>query len=394
MRSSRIVIIGAGVNGCSIAFHLARAGADVVVIDKGAVGAAMTARSGALVRTHYTFPAEAELAWKSLHYFQNWAEVVGGDCGFVPTGLAVVVDDTNVERLRSNVGMLRSLGIDTETVTRAELLKLQPHLYVDDVAMAAYEPQSGYADPLATTRSLADAARRHGARFELGAAVASIDVGGGRATGVIDESGRRHDGGAVCVVAGPWTDKLLAPLGVQIGIRAERAQIAFFRRPAGLRHPVVIDLIAGGYLRPHGSDLTLVGLGAWKRAPDADPDAYQESNDDDFIDVVRERLGKRIPEMAAAHYERGHAGIYDVSPDQRAVLGAARDIAGLYLAAGFSGTGFKTAPAVGASMAELILDGKSRTVDLTPFRPERFAQGRPIRGAHEYVMAAGFGHTL
>jgi sarcosine oxidase subunit beta len=391
---ARVIIVGAGVNGCSIAFWLARAGADVTVVEKSDVCAGMTARSGALVRMHYTFAPEAELAWKSLECFQNWRELVGGECGFVRTGFAVVVGETNAQHLRTNVAMLRSLGIDTELVTPDELRRREPEARVDDVALAAYEPQSGYADPVATTRALADAARRHGARFELGTEVASIGIRGGRAIGVIDPSGTCREGDAVCVVAGPWTDRLLAPLGTQIGIRAERAQIAFFRRPPALRHAVLIDLIAGGYLRPHGDDLTLVGLGAWKPAPAANPDAFKETNDDDFVAAVRTRLAKRIPASADAAYSRGHAGIYDVSPDQRAVLGAVRSVPGLYVAAGFSGTGFKTAPAIGLSMAELILDGRSKTVDLTPFRIERFAEGRPIRSAHEYDLGVDFGHAI
>jgi len=387
-------VIGAGVVGCSIAFHLARAGAKVRVFDKGGICAGMSARSGALVRMHYTLRPEAELARKSLDYFQNWAEIVGGRCGFVTTGFALVVDEHNAERLRANVAMLQSVGVDTRVVTAIELKHLEPPAYVDDVALAAVEPQSGYADPIATTEALADAARRHGAEFVLDTAIARIVNRSGRAVGAIDSSGHTHEADAVCVVAGPWTDMLLAPVGVKIGIRAERAQIAFFKRPPQLRHSVFIDTIAGSYLRPQGNDLTLAGLGGWKPEPDADPDRFRETNDDDFVAAVRKRLAKRIPALADAVYARGHAGIYDVSPDSRAVMGAVPGLDGLFVAAGFSGTGFKTAPAVGASMAELILDGRSTTVDLAPFSFERILSGRLIESPNEYVMGTGFGHKL
>jgi sarcosine oxidase, subunit beta len=392
--SAKIIVVGAGVVGCSLAFHLARAGARVRVFDKGGICAGMSARSGALVRMHYTFAPEAGLAWKSLRYFRNWGDIVGGRCGFVETGFAVVVDERNAARLRANVAMLQRVGVDTEIVTAAELHKLEPHAFVDDVALAAFEPHSGYADPVATTETLAAAAKRHGAQFSTNMAVARILNRGGRATGIADGAGRIHEADAVCVVAGPWTDALLAPLGVRIGIKSERAQIAFFKRPAALTHGIYIDTIAGSYFRPHGDDLTLAGLGGWKPEAEANPDDFRESNDDDFVAAVRKRLAKRISAMADAPYSRGHAGIYDVSPDARAVMGAVSSVAGLFVAAGFSGTGFKTAPAVGASMAELILTGASTTVDLTPFGFERILSGRMIESPNEYEMGAGFGHKL
>jgi sarcosine oxidase subunit beta len=392
--NANVIIVGAGVVGCSLAFHLARAGAKVRVFDKGGICAGMSARSGALVRMHYTFAPEARLAWESHRYFQNWSELVGGRCGFVRTGFAVVVDERNREKLRANVAMLQGVGVDTEIVTADVLKKLEHEAFVDDVALAAIEPQSGYADPVATTEWFAAAARKLSAEFSLNVPITQIAHRGGRAVGVIDGSGRTHVGDAMCIVAGPWTDALLAPLGLRIGIRNERAQIAFFKRPPHLKHCIYIDTIAGSYLRPHGDDLTLVGLGGWKPEPEADPDNFRERNDDDFIAAVRTRLAKRIPAMGDAPYVRGHAGIYDVSPDGRAVMGGIPNVAGLFVAAGFSGTGFKTAPAVGASMAELILTGASKTVDLTPFGFERILSGRKIESAHEYEMGAGFGHKL
>ena len=391
---ANIIVIGAGVVGCSLAFHLARAGARVRVFDKGGICAGMSARSGALVRMHYTFAPEAELAWKSLHYFRNWSDIVGGRCGFIETGFAVVVDERNAPRLRANVAMLQRIGVNTEVVTAAELRQREPNAFVDDVALAAFEPESGYADPVATTESLAAAAKGHGADFFTNTPVARIAHRGGRAAGVVDGAGRLHEADAVCVVAGPWTDALLVPLGVKIGIKSERAQIAFFKRPPQLKHCIYIDTIAGSYFRPHGDDLTLAGLGGWKPEAEANPDDFRESNDADFIAAVRKRLAQRIPAMTDAPYARGHAGIYDVSPDARAVMGAVPGVDALFVAAGFSGTGFKTAPAVGASMTELILSGKSTTVDLTPFGFERILSGRMIESANEYEMGASFGHKL
>jgi len=400
MAKPEVIVIGAGVVGCSLAFHLAHSGARVTVFDKEReVCAGMSARSGALLRMHYTFAPEAELAWKSLRYFAHWDEIVGRDaerrgCGFVRTGFTIVVGPPNAEKLRANVAMLRAVGVDTSVIEPAELRSLEPAINVDDVALAAYEPQSGYADPVAATRSMAEAAARHGAGFQLGVPIASIDAADGRVRGVIDAAGKQHAADAVCVVAGPWTDRLLKPLGASIGIRAERAQIAFFKRPATLKHCGCIDTISGSYFRPQGAEETLIGLGDVKAEYEPDPDSFREDNDADFVTEVAERLAHRVPAMAGAGYSRGHAGIYDVSADSRAVMGGVPDIGGLYVAAGFSGTGFKTAPAVGAAMAELILTGHPTTVDLRPFGFARLREGRPIRGEHEYLMGANFGHKL
>ncbi len=400
MAKPEVIVIGAGVVGCSLAFHLAHSGARVTVFDKEReVCAGMSARSGALLRMHYTFAPEAELAWKSLRYFAHWDEIVGRDaerrgCGFVRTGFTIVVGPPNAEKLRANVAMLREVGVDTSVIEPAELRSLEPAINVDDVALAAYEPQSGYADPVAATRSIAEAAARHGAGFQLGVPIASIDAAGGRVRGVIDAAGKQHAADAVCVVAGPWTDRLLKPLGASIGIRAERAQIAFFKRPATLKHCGCIDTISGSYFRPQGAEETLIGLGDVKAEYEPDPDSFREDNDADFVTEVAERLAHRVPAMAGAGYSRGHAGIYDVSPDSRAVMGPVPEIGGLFVAAGFSGTGFKTAPAVGAAMAELILTGHPTTVDLRPFGFARLREGRPIRGEHEYLMGANFGHKL
>ena len=161
-----------------------------------------------------------------------------------------------------------------------------------------------------------------------------------------------------------------------------------------MKHCIYIDTIAGSYFRPHGDDLTLAGLGGWKSEAEANPDDFREGNDDDFVAAVRERLSKRIPAMADAPYSRGHAGIYDVSPEARAVLGPVQGVERLFVAAGFSGTGFKTAPAVGASMAEPILTGTSTTVEMTPFGFDRILSGRIIESPNEYEMGAGFGHKL
>ena len=157
---------------------------------------------------------------------------------------------------------------------------------------------------------------------------------------------------------------------------------------------VFIDGVLGTYFRPHGDDLTLIGVGQWKPEPPPDPDYYDAANDPDFIPAAKAKAARRIPGLQQSEYTRGHAGIYDVSPDTRAILDRAPGIEGLYMAAGFSGTGFKISPAVGACLAELITQGRATFVDISPFRFSRFQENQLIGGLNEYVLPGDFGHRM
>jgi sarcosine oxidase subunit beta len=261
--------------------------------------------------------------------------------------------------------------------------------------VAAYEPESGYADPRATTTAFMQQAQQQGASLREGVMVTGLRTAGGRVVGVDTNEGP-IDAPIVVVMAGPWSDRLLQTVGITFPITTQRAQIAFYQRPAALAqgHMVFIDGAIGTYFRPHGHDLTLIGVGQWQPEAPPDPDAYNEANDPDYIPAARAKAGQRFSAYTQALYARGHAGVYDVSPDSRAILDRAPDLDGLYLAAGFSGTGFKISPAVGACMAELITQGRATFVDITPFRLRRFAEQQPIQGAHEYILPEGFGHRV
>ncbi|MPZ12722.1 MAG: FAD-dependent oxidoreductase, partial [Kiloniellaceae bacterium] len=151
-----VVVVGAGIIGTAIAFHLAQRGmTDVIVCDKGGVAGQASGRSGALVRTHYTNLDEARIALAALPWFEEWEERVGGDCGFAPTGFLQMVDRRDQQTLRRNVEALQHIGVDTRLVGPDEIRDLQPHLHLHGDELAAYEPRSGYADPVATTRCLA-----------------------------------------------------------------------------------------------------------------------------------------------------------------------------------------------------------------------------------------------
>jgi len=395
-QTAEAIIIGAGVMGASLAFHLTRAGmTNVLVVDKQGLCGGMTAKSGALVRMHYTNEPEARMALASLRYFQHWRDLVGGECGFTRTGFIMTVSPGNAERLRQNVAMLQHVGVNTRVITAQELRELQPWCQVEDLVVAAYEPESGYADPRATTTAFMQRAQQQGATLREGVIVTALRTAGGRVVGVNTTAGPIN-APIVIVMAGPWSDRLLKTVGLAFPITPQRAQIALYHRPVELAqgHMVFIDGAVGTYFRPHGQDLTLVGVGQWRQEAPPDPDAYNEANDPDYIPVARAKAGQRFPALTQATYARGHAGVYDVSPDSRAILDRAPGIDGLYMAAGFSGTGFKISPAVGACMTELITQGRATFVDITPFRLRRFEENQPIQGPNEYVLPADFGHRV
>ena len=389
-----VLIIGAGVIGSSIAFHLAREGAGrLAVIERGGVCAGHTRKSAALIRMHYTNAPEARLALASLPYFQRWSELVGGECGFRSTGFALLVGPENVERLHRNVARLVALGVNTRVLSPEELAEVQPTLSIAGLGAAAYEPESGYADPIATTQSFIDRALELGVELHLRTAVTAIATRGGHVTGLKTTRGR-FDGPVVVCAANTWSPALLSTAGVELELWCRRGQVAFYHSPARLvgKQLALIDTTSGAYTRPEGAELTLGGVSSLTGRNPADPDRYDEEVDPDFPADVQERLSIRLPALAAAAYSHGQAGLYDMSPDTRAILDHAPGVEGLYVAAGFSGTGFKKAPAVGACMAELITSGRARTVDLTPFRFTRFAEGEPIHGTDEYELPTDWGH--
>ena len=392
-KGASVVVVGGGVMGCSIAFHLAERGVDTLVLERGTVCSGMTARSGALVRTHYTNEPEARMALTGLRYFQDWKDRVGGWCGFTVTGAAILVGPGEGARLDRNVAMLRRVGVDTEAVAPGDLAAEHPEFDVTGVERAAVEPESGYADPVATTFAFASRAVDQGARIAQGVAVRRLAVAGGRVVGVDTDDGL-VGADAVVLACGPWVDPLARTAGFELGITPERSQIAFFRRPgAARRHPVVIDAVLGTYFRPHGGELSLLGVEAGHHLEVEAIDREVEGYDHAVVAPAQGRLAARVPSFAGAPFARGHRGVYDTSADSRAVLDAAPGVAGLYVAGGFSGTGFKKSPAVGACMAELVTEGRATTVDIRPFRLGRFAEGDPIVG-DEYRLPPEFGHKL
>ncbi len=374
------LVVGAGVVGASVAFHLAERGVETLVVDREGPAAGSTARSGALIRAHYPTALEADLAWESLTgYFEPWGERIGGGCGFTRTGFAYLAGEDNLEALRHNVGLQRSVGVETGLIGSAELKELDPALRTDDVALAAYEPRGGYADPTATTLGLLEAARSLGARFEK-RRVTTLRVEGERIAGVETEGGPL-EARVVVLAAGAWSVPLAAGVGLELPIQPVKSQVALFERPYSLAtHLTLIDSVTGFYARPAAEHATLVGARDYLSPLEAAEDPGEP--DPGYPEAAAGLVGERIPALRGAPYRSGRAGVLDMTPDGRPILGP-EGPEGLYLAVGWSGTGFKKAPAVGAEVACWISEGNPRREGLKAYALERFQTGDLVFGEYE-----------
>jgi sarcosine oxidase subunit beta len=383
VETADVIVIGAGVQGSSLAFHLARRGVRTIVVERATVAAGATGRSSGLVRMHYDLIADARLAWASYGWFRDWAERVGGDCGFTRTGFLQIVGPDYAATLRANVAAQQAIGIPTSVLSADEVRRLAPVLAVDDEECAAYEPGSGYADPAATATGFLRAARDLGGRLVQGAEVTAIPVVGGAVTGVVTTRGS-FSAPVVVNAAGGWAARVAALVGLQIPVTVWRHDTAYLGAPVSVPvpFPVVIDDANSMYFRPEGSELVLVGLEDANETGSA-PDRDTASAAADFRDRATERIVRRIPGLVDGTFRSAHSGQDGLSPDQHAILGPAGPT-GFYLDCGHSGTGFKTAPGVGLGMAEMIVDGAAATVDLAPYGFGRFAAGQPLVGEHAY----------
>lgn len=396
-----VLIIGGGIVGASLAWHLARRGAGrVLLLEKHIIAAGASGKTGALLRRHYSNRPEAILAQAGWETFAHWPDVVGGEPVHTPSGLVVTIDagpgfEANVERLHRNVALQNAVGIPARALTAAELRDLEPRAEATNL-VAAYEPDSGAVDAVAATRGMARAALQAGATIREGSPVHEILVDGDRVTGVRTAQGEITAGTVVCA-AGPWSRLLLATAGVDLPVTALRVQVTVIQRPLDFEpaHDSYVDTVAGYFCRPWGPGRTLVGVSGGDQHQPVDPDACDPGLDAGYAPQAIAAIARRFPGLAAAVPLHGHAGMYDMSPDAHPILGPAGP-AGLHVMAGFSGAGFKKAPAAAQAMAELITDGQSRLVDLAPFRLERFATEawRTPWSDSEYQLACDFGHGL
>jgi sarcosine oxidase subunit beta len=328
------------------------------------------------------------MALRSLRIFQNFDDVVGGDPDFHQTGFLLAARPEDVEMLTSNIALQQEVGINTRLVSPQEVKELEPHISVEGIAAAAYEPESGYADPAATASAYAGRAKDFGASLQLGTRVQRVLVERGRVTGVEVGTGA-FQAGAVVVAAGPWTPLITETVGVELPIKASRHQVATYRRPDEFeRHMVFAGFADEVYIRPETGQLMLVGSIEPEEAEEEvpNPDSFNERVDFDVVAGFSERVARRYPLMEKGTSSGGWASLYDITPDWHSVMGALPGVEGLYCVAGTSGHGFKLGPAVGEMMADLIINGQRPEADIDMFSARRFAEGRGVAGKYEYSI--------
>jgi sarcosine oxidase subunit beta len=383
-----VIIIGAGIMGCNSAYQLAQRGLQVALVDKKTIGEGPTGQSSGIIRQHYSNELTARMACHSLHVFQDFEAQIGDECGFTRTGFVVLVEDKDQAGLEANIALQRSLGIKTELLSPEALREILPTMKTSDLVAAAYEPDSGYADPYLTVNAYARAARRLGVTVYQDTEVTGIQFQADRVAGVETTNGRLG-ASQVLNTAGAWGAQVARMAGVEVPISSCRVQVAFFRRPKGHEapHPVVGDFRNAVYFRSETGQLTLVGLIDPEEANAVvDPDAFNLRVDSEFVLDVGERLVRRYPAMEWSESTGGYASLYGITPDWHPVIDEVPAGSGFYVCAGFSGHGFKLGPAVGIMVADMLTGATETEFDRQLFRLSRYAEGEPVRGQYEYSI--------
>ncbi len=375
-----VIIVGGGVMGASIAWHLAqRQAGRIVLLERAALGSGSTGRSVASI-DGLTFQSHAvELFARSAAFFRQGDALLDAPCGFVQTGSVVLAGAEQEAGLITAVAHMQTAGVNIQLLTPEELAGLEPNMAFGGVTAASYAPQAGYADPVLTTQAFAGAARRLGVDVQQGRAVTGLRREGRRIVGV-DTAVGSIAAPIVIVAAGAWSDPLLRTVAIQLDLQPVRHPVVCLRRPStfGPAHHSLLDLTLGIYARPETGGLTLLGsLNPQVGYDPINPDGGPGYVPDDYLLWTMERLTQRYPALVRGELLTGWAGIMTISPDWQPVIGGWPDVTGLYCATGFSGQGFQISPAVGDFLAALIAG--DRVSQLVPFSPDRLTAGQLLR---------------
>ena len=383
--SADVVIIGGGVMGASTAFHLAVRGCtNVVLLEARTLAAVGTGHSGAIVRQHYSQDVTTLLALRSVEMFENFEELTGRSGVFNQTGWLKLGPRDVVGAMDENSNRHRALGVEVEEVPLEDLPNFVPGINTEGLGAALFEPRSGYADPVGTTQGFASRAQELGVAVHEGTPATGIEIDTGRVTGVETAAGRISTP-VVVNATGPWSGIVASWAGIQVPITVTREQDILLRCDDTAVTPrlAVSNGADRTYWRPAGDGQVLAGDGYPKDIETADPDDYDTGSDQAFRSSMMDRLGHRLPQFAPrAEIVSSYASLYDVTPDWHPIVGNDPDVTGFMHCEGFSGHGFKLGPAVGKTVAETILDGKPSTVDISPYRLERFAEGALLAGSY------------
>jgi glycine/D-amino acid oxidase-like deaminating enzyme len=378
-----IIIIGGGVIGCSLAYNLAKHGAkNIVVLERKAICSGGTAKSCAIVRTHYSIETNLIHAVESLKIFANFADIIGGEAGWNRTGYLIVGPEEHRQPMLAVFRKQNEYGIDTRTLTPAEAHEFHPLLRLDDAGVIGYDTQAGYADPHLTTTSYARRARELGVTIRTDTPVIGLKLTGSLKR--LQTPQGAFESPTVIIAAGPWTNAIGQMIGVTFPYEISRHKVITLKinRPYERSWAIVKDLTTPDkiYFRPEAGGVVLVGTGD-HGDPIEDADALTDQVDLDHVARIDRLVSRRMPAFAEAKYVAGWTGPYDITPDWNPIVGPLPGYDGLYVAVGFSGHGFKLAPTIGEGLAQTVLNLEAR-VPICAYDITRFAEGKGLHGAY------------
>jgi sarcosine oxidase subunit beta len=377
--SAEVVIIGGGVIGASVAYHLAEAGcADTLIVEREerqGMGSTGVATGG--VRAQFATEINIRMSLYSIDFLSRFEEATGHVSGYEPRGyLFVATNEKQLDALKQNRERQIAFGLkNVELVTPQDIAATLPQLRVDDVVGGSFCQTDGFISPLSVMHGFTRRAIERGARLRLGTKVIGINIERGRVAGVMTTRGKIRTRIIVCC-AGAWAAGVARLAGVEIPVRPLRRQITSVRAVAPLpdKLPMVIDMSNGFHFRPDASAPHTNILLAW---PDPD-EAYgfETEYDESFTSKILAHAKHRVPSWTDLEVDptRCRAGLYEMTPDHHAIIGEAEGVGGLFLVGGFSGHGVMHSPAAGRMAAEMMLDGRSKFLDASPLRAERFAE--------------------
>lgn len=370
------IVVGAGISGAATAYHLAKAGAKTLLIERGELASGGTGKSAAIIRQSYSTPLLVRLARASITMFESAKAELGRDAGFVQSGYCFVLSQDMLEGGRKNVAMQRGLGIVNEWSEGAGFPQHLPEINPKGIAGIVYEPHGGYADPVQATEAYVEAFKAAGGEFRARTSARKLTRKGDRITGVELDSGEVA-ADHVINAAGPWAKPLAESAGIDLPMRAVREQDTVWQVPAGRAVPrTSISMgVDATYFRPLGTNRFIIGRGFPKEYVDVDPYNYKATADADFIADVQTRVERRFPTFAGMKLIEAYAALYDVTPDWYPFVGPRSGIAGYADFSGGSGHGFKIAPSIARELAGWLLTGKVAD-DFRQFSHDRIAAGK------------------
>jgi len=379
MTSAEVVIVGGGIVGSSIAFHLTEAGCtDVLVIEREThQGKGSTGKSMGGVRAQFSTPVNIRMSLYSIPFYASFEERLGHPAGYRPQGyLFVATSDAHLRYLRANYERQVALGLkNVRLLPREEIIQAFPQLRSDDIVGGSFCSTDGFVDPYSAMVGFMKCAEQRGARLWRETQVTSIARDGNAIAGV--ETTRGHVATRKVVnAAGPWAAQLAEFAGIDLPVAPLRRMLVptepFDQFPRSA--PMIIDMSNGFHFRPE----SLGFLFAWND-PEERP-GYNMNFEPSFLEKILTRAANRVPvfENVPVNPKRAWAGLYEMTPDHHPILGPVPEVPGFFLANGFSGHGVMHAPATGKILSDLLLRGQTDLIDARLLNLQRFAEGRMI----------------